>query len=85
MPSFGAKTDSDLMVIMEGIVQFSRSIPSNTFIDSCDVGQHLNFHTKHIGCSIDIDRISGSGRTFNIDFIAKWQNTEHLSVQLLKR
>ena len=74
-----------LMVAVEGIIEFNRPIPSNTFIDSCDISQHLNYHTKTIGCKISVGRLSGNESHFELDFTAEWEDDSHLSEQLMKR
>eukprot|EP01084_Bolivina_argentea_P064658 117898_1 len=74
--------NTEFTVFIEGTLTFSRSIPSNTIIDIADIAQHLNYHTKYIGCQIDVKALFGGGTEFHLNFDCSWRNLNNLSDQL---
>eukprot|EP01084_Bolivina_argentea_P064147 117027_1 len=71
-------------VFMEGIITFSNAVPANTFIDTAQAVQHLRYYLQQIGCSVELDRITGSGTKFTIFFHCQWMDDKFLSEQLIK-
>ena len=64
--------DQGLMVAVDGIIEWNRSLQQNCFVASCDITQHLNHHAKTIGCKISVGRLSGSESGFELNFTAEW-------------
>eukprot|EP01083_Nonionella_stella_P318892 1167861_1 len=74
----------DQSVTVDLIITFSDDIPPNTFVDSTDIAQHLSYWTKKLGCTIFINRVSGRGTQFMVEFTARWQNFQNLDKDLLE-
>eukprot|EP01084_Bolivina_argentea_P211116 359167_1 len=59
---------------------FSDELPLNTLIDSADIGQHLNYHTKYLNYRIKVQKISPSkmniNSQYNIQFQCLWNQTK---------
>eukprot|EP01084_Bolivina_argentea_P021531 40016_1 len=75
---------NDNSVTVDLNITFSHDIPTNTFIDSADLGQHISYWTQKLGSTIFINRVIGKGKYFTVEITAKWKNVQNLNKDLLE-